>query len=858
MTDKDTINSLYFSYFEPPINQKDKRPDEIYNIGETFTDIRSGAFKSITDNYREANSKEERSLLKQTKFPFVTFSGIFSTRAVAGIVSRSGFLCIDLDHLGAGLKEIWDDILIHITPALMFISPSGDGIKVILRIDINGDHLAYFLAFQRFFKEHLDVDIDKACKDVSRACFLCHDPNAVMSENPTLFDQSFIDSMKELPASEPLPNTSQFTTIEGENEAYWESVDSATPLEIAAFMIRGARDGEKHTILLKASRLLGGYVASNLITREDAVRVLEFEIRKKDIVSFPDAQKTIQDGLNYGSSDPLKNSPPQSQGPGEQARKSLSSQQEPEPEAEQKHKPGPGKQGKAPFDQSEEVFIVLSPFEFARDIFKFKIQFDMKKKKHIVLDGLYRDGVIKLLANKGYCKKFHENNTYDFIREQDNILDIVEPCIMKDHLFNKIREDYNDTLCFEYDGVKAKIEETKLHEKFLLHSHLLFNDTFLEHLPTHTKPLLRDTPTESYFPFLNRVVKVTADDIIEMGYAELSGVCLWRKHILKRVYTRIDYQNCHFEDFISNISNHNEDRVKSIVSAIGYLLHNFSHPSKGQAVIAYDEEITDLKNPMGGTGKGIIQQAIAQLRTVVKIDGKKFDEKDKFSFQDIDERTQVVFFDDVKAELGFDRFNSILTEGWNIEPKRKPSFFIPPKDSPKVYITSNAIIQGGGTTAQRRQFIIELAPFYSKLIRQRLEPIRHTHGCAFFGEEWDNNEWNAFYTYMLDCVQLYLKHGLKYCKPVGLGANKLRQATSQDFYEWVTEQNFITEKQYDLGDLFSEFKMTYYGEGSDFYRRTFTNWLKTYALTTYLEMKSIRSNSKTYIRFQCTSAQETI
>ena len=298
-----------------------------------------------------------------------------------------------------------------------------------------------------------------------------------------------------------------------------------------------------------------------------------------------------------------------------------------------------------------------------------------------------------------------------------------------------------------------------------------------------------------------------------------------------------------------NICNHDEDRVKSIVSAIGYLLHNFSHPSNGQAIIAYDEEITDLKNPMGGTGKGIIQQGIAQLRTVVKIDGKKFDEKDKFSFQEIDERTQVVFFDDVQAKLGFERFNSILTEGWNIEPKRKQSFFIQPKDSPKVYITSNAIIQGGGTTAQRRQFIIELAPFYSKLIRQKLEPIRHTHNCVFFSDDWDKNEWNAFYTYMLDCVQLYMKHGLRYCKPVGLGANKLRQGTSEEFYEWVTEQIFEPEKQYDLGFLFSEFKMTYYGENSDFHRRTFTNWLKMYALTNDFEFKIKRTNNNALFKF---------
>src|ERR1017187_7258289 len=97
---------------------------------------------------------------------------------------------------------------------------------------------------------------------------------------------------------------------------------------------------------------------------------------------------------------------------------------------------------------------------------------------------------------------------------------------------------------------------------------------------------------------------------------------------------------------------------------------------------------------MGGTGKGIIMQSIAQLREVVKVDGKKFDENDKFCFQEVSESTQMVFFDDVKPSLGFDRFNSILTDGMNVEAKNKPSRFIPPERSPKFYITSNSIIEG--------------------------------------------------------------------------------------------------------------------------------------------------------------------
>lgn len=507
----------------------------------------------------------------------------------------------------------------------------------------------------------------------------------------------------------------------------------------------------------------------------------------------------------------------------------------------------------------EADIVVLSGGEFARDIFTFTIKKDKNTGvKHISLGGLYRKGIIKLLSELGYYKRYHDNNIYDFIRDLNNILDIVEPCIMKDDILEKIKSNYKSALVFEYKDTKVEIEAPKLHEIFLKQSHLIFNDTFLEHLPNHIKPILKDTQTEAFFPFKNKIVKVMADQIATLEYSELDKVCIWRKHILKRNYTEPESLECHFHNFIQNICNKEDERIESIATAMGYLLHNYSFPSNGQAVIAYDEEITDIKNPMGGTGKGIIQQAIGQLRNVVKIDGKGFDEKDKFCFQNVDERTQVVFFDDVRADLGFDRFNSILTEGWTIEKKMKQSFFIPPEESPKVYITSNAIIQGDGITAQRRQFIIELAPFYSNLIRQKLEPIRHVHGCIFFGSDWNEKEWNSFYKYMLECVKYYLSVGLKYCKPCGVSANKLRQGTSEDFYEWITEYKSETEKEYDLQELFCDFRNTYYGENSDFHRRTFTNWLKTYALTNELEIKIKRSNGMTKVKFQCTSAQETI
>jgi len=502
---------------------------------------------------------------------------------------------------------------------------------------------------------------------------------------------------------------------------------------------------------------------------------------------------------------------------------------------------GKKKYSKEQFVKPEAVIVEISPKEFAYGIYTFEI-----KSNTAHLSGLYRNGIIENLGRRGYCKRYRSNNTYIFVREQNNILDAVEPVLLKDELFSYIQKTYTQELIFNYKAITVVTSAAILHETFLKQSHLIFNDKFLEHLPNHTKPVLRDTREFSYFPFLNGIVKISAKAIITIPYSDLHEYCIWREHIVNWNYTETDYTGCHFEQFLINVTNKDQERFLSFLSAIGYLLHNYSNKSKGQAVIAYDEEITDLKKPMGGTGKGITKQALSQLRKIVKVDGKKFDEKDKFSFQEITEATQIVFFDDVKAEMGFDRFNSILTEGWNIEPKWKPAFYIAPEDSPKVYITSNAILRSNGSTSERRQFIIEFSNFYSKLVKEKLEPIKHIHNCEFFTSDWDESEWNKFYSLMLFCSKFYMAEGLREYKRVSVKKNMLRQNTSEDFCEWLTARDIKFSEQYTTSVEFNEFKNTYYGENSDFKQRGFTNWLKIYAESEGKELKTWRSNSIVY------------
>ena len=487
--------------------------------------------------------------------------------------------------------------------------------------------------------------------------------------------------------------------------------------------------------------------------------------------------------------------------------------------------------------------VKLTDNEFAYDIWRFKIF----KEKKVYLNGLYLNGVIKKLESMGFYKK-QICSSYKYIQDTNNIIEEVEFAKIKNELFIYV-SSLTAGINFEYEAHKVNFPIEKLLETILKQDSFVFTKPFLEHLQTHDKPILKDTKHLSYVCFSNKIITVSKEGVSSKTYDSLEYCCIWKDQIINRSINYDDNEpECHFKQFICNVINNEGDRFKSIISAIGYLLHNFTHPSTGQAVILYDEEITDWNNPMGGTGKGLFANAIKQLRKVVKIDGKKFDQRDKFRFQDINEATQVVWLDDVKPELGFETFHSALTDGWTIEKKFKDQLYIQPEDSPKLLICSNSVLSRAGTTNLRRQFIIEFSDHYSKQIVTGVEePIKTEHGCIFFDDDyWDAVEWNKFYSFMLQCLHYYHQNGLQPYEHRNLSKNILLQATCVEFVDWLSSENLEPNEQYNTKEKYIDFRDTYFGEGSNLKQRTFSNFIKKYADSLGLEYTVIKSNGSSF------------
>ena len=125
-------------------------------------------------------AKESIGTLKRG-LPAVMFSGQFSARRAAGLVAHSGLIVADLDELGPDLEHVAQLAKDDPHAVACFRSPSGDGLKIVYRCDPS-DHAAAFRSMDAHVVSRYSIAPDPSGKDVSRLCFLSHDPDVVAND----------------------------------------------------------------------------------------------------------------------------------------------------------------------------------------------------------------------------------------------------------------------------------------------------------------------------------------------------------------------------------------------------------------------------------------------------------------------------------------------------------------------------------------------------------------------------------------------------------------------------------------------------------------------------------------------------
>ncbi len=433
----------------------------------------------------------------------------------------------------------------------------------------------------------------------------------------------------------------------------------------------------------------------------------------------------------------------------------------------------------------------------------------------------------RFLEENGFCKLQLERG-YILLKVSKNIVREVEIFNIKDFVIDNLKrldeENFKETPRIKV--IDAVIKGAPQH----------FVQTFLEFLETRELEFLRDTKEKGFLFFSNCFVEITSDKVSVKRYEELDGF-IWDKQVINKRFS-FERKEPEFGIFIKNICKNNEQRILSLRSAIGYLLHNYKDSTNAKAVIFLDEKLSD--GAYGRSGKGLVAQAIGKLRKTIRLDGRNFNFSKSFSFQSVTLDTAIIEFNDVTKKFNFDKLFSIITDDITVEKKNQNEIIIPFHQSPKIIISTNYTIEGSDDSTLDRQFVIEFSDHYNKSHR----PIDE-FGHRFY-DEWSNEEWNCFLNYMIGCLQLYLSKGLIQCSHINLEKKKLIDSTCEEFAEYFESLGLNVELN--KKELLEDFKKNY-DEFSELKLTKFTRWMKEAARIKGLGVNERKTGVDRLIKF---------
>ena len=248
-----------FSFYRPPISSA-TIPTESLSLEEVYRRI-------TTDRTLQENTERVRTLLhtegedrykeeKKRLLPSVTFGGVFDYRhrtphtlqedlrrkqgeetdpqkisrlqrqidsleGKRGLLSLSGFVTIDIDHIsqtGLSLEDLRDKLSRDPETGvrLIFVSPSGDGLKLVCksytRIGTLSQYEEVFQSLRHYINTAYSGEVeivDRSGKDVTRLCLLPFDSQAVLLD----WEESFHPELHPVPTYRPEPPKEDYSRL---------------------------------------------------------------------------------------------------------------------------------------------------------------------------------------------------------------------------------------------------------------------------------------------------------------------------------------------------------------------------------------------------------------------------------------------------------------------------------------------------------------------------------------------------------------------------------------------------------------------------------------------------------------------
>lgn len=738
---------------------------EYHNLDTIFDYIKNGKVKSLIEEIRDCSTKDEKKKSK-SKLPQILFNGRFHSRDSNCFHSFSDYMCLDFDGFESdiNLEEIKGTLIKDEYVIAVFVSPSGNGLKVIIKVEdrLIHTHERYFFGAKEYFDKILE-GFDTACKSMTHGCYLSYDPDIrikdeteanafnILADIPKpLHKKSTLKltdlskkQRSELGYSNVLNNLSILALSDEEDivKAIFEKWDknksneleegnTHMPLNNLAFFlwINGINKERIQRLFYKEFIGQADLDKAKLDSKIDGVTNDESKFNSAISVDwefYHELKNVINDELELPQILSLKG-----------------------------------------YDiNNSEIIREIEILREYLDNHKFwtaKIKIDKEGYSEIIGYSINISQLTDFLKAKGFIRlcqnslNVYYQNDNNILRQLDSIDDI------RNYILNYIREKQADNFLL--------IEAL---------SRFTYKDQYLSELKVNTIARELDTKTICKKYFLNGVLVIDklSGNKIMVEYETLENP-IFESQIIQHEYDVNSSSEGDFKKFIQNISGNSYNSFKS---GIGYLCTNYKSQSNSRAVILNDPG-TDFLEANGRRGKSLIGKMLRHVGVIEFIDGKSYKKDNQFVFANISEQTDVIFIDDVRQGLQLTYFYNAITENLQVTKKGKDSFSIPFEISPKLLISSNYPIKGNDGSSKARRFDLVFTNHYS----ENNTPI-DDFGKEFFGNEWTKNDWNSFYTFIIECIQFYMKNDFVHDNNNLMGMKDLYASTSQNFVQFMEE-----------------------------------------------------------------------
>ena len=271
----------------------------VITLREFANDLRGPRWQVQVESYRRwvDTQMDKEAQEQKSKMNAIVVAGVCrGGHAVSQVKELSGLAAFDLDHTDGRTRELAK--LFRTLPyvALAFVSISGNGLKVVVRVDAE-NAARYATAYQLVAHELTRLaghPCDMKCTDLGRATFASYDPEAYYNPQPEVFPWREMAPVAEtaVPAPSSVP-TGNATPAPGFMPAMLDDFERNNPFV----------QGSRYDFILKLGRVVR-YKGFSQAEMQEFLRCTTERYACGDF-SPSEIEKTLLAGYQYADSRPL-------------------------------------------------------------------------------------------------------------------------------------------------------------------------------------------------------------------------------------------------------------------------------------------------------------------------------------------------------------------------------------------------------------------------------------------------------------------------------------------------------------------------------------------------------------------------